>query len=164
MKKEMEARYVWKNRASVTFLFLLFIRINSFGQTKKEIYFLIDKQDTLIKKQTATKGNQVEGYLIIAEARTKPLKITPVEEGKVWVPESDDDNSIPGHWFQFLRKNDKLITEEELAKLDVIRERKEFLNMEKVPFDLSGKTYFFIEPQSCSDKYILREVFPLVFE
>lgn len=143
----------------------LFIPVNIlFAQTEKEVYFLIDQNDTLIIKQTGTNGKGPEGYLLIAEPRTKPLNKTPIVEGKIWIPESDDDNSIPGHFFEFFRRNDKLITEEELAKLDVIRERTEFLNMETVAFDLSGKTYFFIEPQRCGDKYILREVFPLVFE
>lgn len=136
---------------------------NLFAQTEKKLYFLIDRNDTLIKKQTATKENRPEGYWIITEARIKPLQITQIEEEKVWVPESEDDNYIPGHFFEFFRQNDELITEDEFLKLDVIKERKKFLN-KKIPFDLSNTSYFFIEPIKCSEKYILREVFPVILE
>lgn len=160
----MEAKNVRRNKIFLILTFLLFIANNLFAQIKEEIYFLIDRNDTLIKKQIATKENLPEGYLIIAEARSKLLKTTPIEEGKIWIPESDEDNYIPGQWFQFFKQNDKLITEDELSKLDVIRKRTEFLKKDKISFDLSKKSYFFIEPQKCSNKYILRKVFPVIFE
>lgn len=148
------------------FIAILFISFFMVGYTyaQEKIYFLIDKNDTLIKKQIATEENKPEGYLILSEGSEIPLKTSLIKEGKVWVPESDGASYISGQWFQFFRQNDKLITEDEFLELDVIKKRREFLKISKVPFDLSNTSYFFIERMECRNKYILREVFPVVYE
>ena len=76
---------------------LLFL--SSYSQSRKNIYFLIDRNDTLIKKQIATQTNEYEGYRIIDETRIvktsrrsfreKP-KDKVLKKGEIWISEGDD--------------------------------------------------------------------------
>lgn len=162
MKNRMEVKFVNKNRFLVNCMFLFFFMGGLYAQTEMKIYFLINKNDTLIMKQKATQENKFEGYSIIDEQLVKPLNRTPLVKGKVWVPESIDDFHTFGPSFSLIRKNDIIITEDQLTKLNVIKSRKEFLEKLSSNLNFSDISYFFIEPKNCSSNYILRRVFPVI--
>ena len=82
-------------------------------------------------------------------------------EGKVWVPESDDDFYTFGPSFSFDRRKDTIVSGSYLNALKIIRNRQEFLRIDMLLFDY---TIFFIEPQSYEDKFLIREVRPIFFE
>lgn len=158
----MEPKFVNNIRILVICMFMLLTICGVYAQS--EIYFLIDKNDTLIKKQSSTRENKFEGYLIIDEQRIKPLNKTPIKIGRVWVPESDDDFHTLGPSFSFNGKNDKIITKEELKDLSVIINRKKFLKIFSSDLDFSSISYFFIEPIICTNNFLLRQVFPVIVE
>jgi hypothetical protein len=168
MKKKMEVKVAnkfFKHKYILCFVIFTFcIQIGYAQKSKDEIYFILDKSDTLIKKQFNSATKKISGYLIIDERRVKPLNRTPMIKGKVWVPESDDDFYTFGPSFSFIRKNDRIITEDELTQLNVIKSRKEFLHKFSSIFNNSETSYFFIEPINCSSNYILRKVSPVIFE
>ena len=56
-------------------IYILIYSFNSYSQSKDTIYFLINRKDSLIKKQIATKTNKYEGYRIIDE-KTLVIKVT----------------------------------------------------------------------------------------
>jgi hypothetical protein len=50
-------------------IFACFLLLNSYSQSSNTIYLLINKKDTLIKKQITTKSNEYEGYRVIKEKK-----------------------------------------------------------------------------------------------
>ncbi len=145
----------------------------SYSQSRNNIYFFINKKDTLIKKQTATKTNEYEGYRIIDEKRLvkknkrsfrKKPENKVLKKGEIWVSEGDDIeyDAFDEYSFSFNRKNDKIISKSYINDLKIIRDRRQFLdtikNLQKFRIN-----YIFIEHENCS-KYIMRKVELLTFE
>ena len=121
-------------------------------------YFLVSKSDTLIKKQFATKENKYQGYIIINENKivkkiTKSSKIN-----------GDDTmhNAFETLSFTFKMENDTIVDKSYIKKLNLIKDRKEFLK-KNTELDETRKKFIFIEPIKC-DKFILRKVRPIIFE
>lgn len=168
MKKKMEVKVAnkfFKHNYILYFLFFTICTQIGYAQkSKEEIYFFLDKSDTLIKKQFNSTTKSLSGYLIINKKKIKPLNRTPLVKGKVWVPESMDDFHTFGPSFSFNRKYDRIITKNELTNLNVIKSRKEFLKKFSSNLNFSDISYFFIEPKNCSSNYILRRVFPVIHE
>jgi hypothetical protein len=152
-----------------TILFFCFLFFNTYCQSSDTIYFLINRKDSLIKKQIATKLNSYEGYIIYYSKKTVIKKNkTPIIEGEVWVADEKYDYNVNGQKnvsFKFLRKNDRIIEKEQLNEFKTVKNREEFLDFGRSKgFDLLGITYLFIEPTDDDDKFILRKVYPVVFE
>jgi len=152
-----------------TILFFCFLYFNSYCQSSDTIYFLINKKDSLIKKQVATKLNSYEGYIIYYSEKTLIKKNkTPIIEGEVWVEDDKYDYNAyeqKNVSFKFLRKNDRIIEKEQLNEFKIVKKREVFLDLGRGKgFDLLGITYFFIEPTDNDDKFILRKVYPVIFE
>lgn len=162
----MAIKIVTKLHKEWCLFFILFFTMLQIGysQSTQKVYFLVDKTDTLIKRQFNLTTKEYSSYLIINEDKIKDLNKTPIVEGKVWIPESEDDFYTFGLSFSFDAKNDSLVSKEYLETLNIIKNRKEFLNIDHAKYSLSGNNYYFIEPTNCDNLYILREVFPLVFE
>jgi hypothetical protein len=169
MKNKMEIKVANKGfKYTHIFWFLLLSIIFQIGHAQKsenKVFFYIDKSDTLIKKQFNSTTKGYSSYLLIDENRIKELNKTPLTKGEVWIPKSDDDFHNLGPSFRFSKENDQIINQDEFNQLDIIKERKEFLKMDdKVPFDLSNTSYYFVEPINCKSDYLIREVFPVIFE
>ena len=135
---------------------------NIFSQKVKTQYFLINKKDILIERQLATEKNNYEGYLIIDEKRIKELNRTPNVEGRVWTPENDDDFHQFGYSFTFNRKNDTIVSKSYLETINIIKDRRQFLDVNK-NLDEVWTEFIFIESINCN-KFVLRKVRPLIFE
>jgi len=122
------------------------------------IYFLINKKDTLIYKQVATKTNSYEGYVITDEKKiVKNIKRSSVING--------DDIEYKGfsnYYYSFSRNNDIIISKSHLNTLNLIKGRREFLDYINHSNNVWIE-FIFIEPTKC-DKFILRKVSPLTFE
>lgn len=145
----------------------------SYSQSRNNIYFLINKKDTLIKKQTATKTNEYEGYRIIDEKRLvkknkrsfrKKPENKVLKKGEIWVSEGEDIEYETFEYFSFSfnRKNDTIVSKSYINDLKIIRDRRRFLDTIK-DLDKFRINYIFIEQENCS-KYIMREVEILTFE
>lgn len=143
-------------------IFSSFLIFNSYSQSKNTIYFLINKKDTLIRKQIATKVNEYEGYKIINEKRL----IKNIKRSSGLGGDDIEYDVFSEHFFSFNKKNDTIIYKSYLKTLNLITDRKDFLNLKKkgYNFDTLGFTYFFIEKTNCENKYILRKVYPVTFE
>jgi hypothetical protein len=153
-------------------IFTYFLLFNSYSQSKDTIYLLINKKDTLIKKQVATKANEYEGYKIIDEKRlVKKIKRTvrkkPVnkilKKGEIWISEGDDIeyDAFDEYSFSFNRKRDTIISKLYLNTLNLIKDRRQFLDIIK-HLNESWTELIFIEPTKC-DKFVLRKVEILTF-
>jgi hypothetical protein len=129
-----------------------------FSQKKQIQYFLVSKNDTLIKTQLATKANQYEGYLIINEKKTIKKAIRPSNlAGKDILKDSFEEI-----YFSFNRNNDTIVGKSYYDKLNIIKTRREFLQINK-QIDETRNEFIFIEPVDC-EKFILRRVTPIIFE
>ena len=139
-------------------LLFLFICWNTFSQKTKKQYFVIDKNDALIKKQIATKANQYEGYLIINEKKKvkKTIRASHLSGDDI-VYDAFEELS-----FAFNRNNDTIVNKLYFNKLKTIKNRRDFLDLNK-SFNEKNMEYIFIEPINCK-KYILRKVRPVIFE
>ncbi len=154
------------------FIFIYFILLKSYSQSKNTIYFYINPKDTLIKKQIATKTNEYEGYRIINEKRIvkkikrltkkKPLNKI-LKKGEIWVFEGDDIeyDTFDSFSFSFDRKKDSIISKSYLNTLNPIKDRRKLID--SFYLDNAWIEYIFIEPIKC-DKFILRKVEILTFE
>ncbi len=134
--------------------------LSGYSQSKKTdtIYFFINKNDTLIYKQLSTKTNPYEGYVITDEKRI-------VKKKKRSFDIDGDDikyDDFEDYFFSFNRKNDIIISKSHLNTLNLIKDRREFIDVlnhsDKVWID-----FIFIEPTECNN-FVLREVRPLRFE
>jgi len=143
-------------------IYILIYSFNSYSQSKDTIYFLINRKDSLIKKQIATKTNKYEGYRIIDE---KTLVINTKRSSDLGGNDIQYE-TFDSYSFSFNRKNDTIISNSYLKTLNLIISRKKFINIKKKGyyFDTSGFLYFFIEKTNHKNKYILRKVYPVSFE
>ncbi|AOW16122.1 hypothetical protein LPB03_01000 [Polaribacter vadi] len=139
-----------------------FLLTNTYSQSKDTIYLLINKNDSLIKKQVASITNEYEGYKII----DKKKLITDTKRSSDIGGDDIQYERFDSFSFSFNRKNDILISKSYLANLNLITDREYFLNLKKKGdnFDTLGFTYFFIEKTNCENKFILRKVSPVTFE
>lgn len=154
-------------------IFTSFFFFNSYSQSESSICFFINKKDTLIKKQIATKTSKYEGYRIIDEKRIvkkfkkfirkKPLKKV-LKKGEIWISEGDDIeyDTFDEFYFSFDKKNDTIISKLYLNTLNLIKDRRKFIDSIK-ELDKAWIKFIFIEPIQC-DKFILRKVRPVIFE
>ena len=150
---------------------LLFL--SSYSQSRKNIYFLIDRNDTLIKKQIATQTNEYEGYRIIDETRIvktsrrsfreKP-KDKVLKKGEIWISEGDDVEyeTLASYSFSFNRKVDTIISKTYFDSLSIIKDRRKFLDTIKIE-NIFNLNYIFIEPKNCTE-FIMRQAEILTFE
>lgn len=136
-----------------------FLCFNSFSQSRDTIYFLINKKDTLIKKQIATKLNKYEGYLIINEKR----RVKKIRRSSDISGDDVEYDAFEDFSFSFNRKKDTIISKSYLKSLNLIRDRSQFISTMKEYLNKSGTEYIFIEPIKCN-KFILRKVEVLTFE
>ena len=116
--------YPWKIKYESFFIsFFCFSFVSVFSQKNDTLYFLVNKKDTLITKLTnSSSGNHI-GYRLTDEKRIKKLNKTPLVEGKVWVPESDDDFHTFGPSFSFNSSKDTVVTKSYLNSLKIIKNR-----------------------------------------
>tara|TARA_R110002012_G_scaffold321350_1_gene548795 strand:- start:219 stop:710 length:492 start_codon:yes stop_codon:yes gene_type:complete len=155
------------------FHLLIFALFYNLTIAQSDVYFLINKNDSLIKLQISNEPKTYAGYRILYDERVKtrrnntPIQKTSNGEVKVWVEDSKYDYFVydnPFVSFSFIKEYDKLINKEELNNLKIITKRKEFLKIgEKEGFDGQGNTYFFLE-QRKNNKYLMRKVHPVVYE
>lgn len=134
------------------------ICFNVFSQKTTTQYFLINKNDTLIKKQIATKKNKYEGYTIINENRIikKYLRSSKIDEDDIEIQDFDELS------FTFNRNNDTIVDELYVKKLNIIKDRIEFFK-KNLELDETRKEFIFIEPIKCNE-FILRKVRLLILE
>lgn len=134
------------------------INFSVFSQELDALYFLIDKNDTLIKKQIATKNNKFEGYTIINENKSvkKYIRSSKIDGDDIEV------DTFDAFSFTFNRDNDSIIDKTKLEEYDIIKNRKEFFEI-NLGNDIFKKKIFFIEPLKCN-RFVLREVRPLISE
>lgn len=152
------------------FIFALFYNLN-FAQS--DIYFLINKNDSLIKLQISNKPKTYAGYNIFYDKKVKTKRNnTPIQKNsngeiKVWVEDSKYDYFVydnPFVPFSFIKEYDRIIDRKEINDLKIITDRKEFLKLGKEKyFDLLGYTYYFLEKRDL-DKYLIRKVYPVIIE
>lgn len=135
-----------------------FIFFNSYSQSKSSLYFFINKNDTLIKKQIATKSNKYEGYRIIDKRRV----VTDIKRSNSIDGDDIEYETFEQFSFSFDRKNDTIISKSYMNDLKIIRNRRQFLDTIK-HLDKFSIDFIFIEPKNCS-KYIMRKVRPIIFE
>ncbi|AUS04774.1 hypothetical protein [Pseudotamlana carrageenivorans] len=139
-------------------IFISFLFFNSYGQSKDSVYFFINPKDTLIKKQIANKTNNFEGYKIINEKReVKKTKRSSAIDG-----DDIEYTSFESFSFSFNRENDTIISKSYVNNLNIIRERKQFLDVIK-KLRNERLNFIFIEPKSCN-RFIMRSVEILTFE
>jgi hypothetical protein len=142
---------------------------------QNDIYFLINKNDSLIKTQISNKPKAYAGYSIFYDKKVRIKKNnTPnlkqsKSDGVITVWEEDpkydyyvyENPSVP---FSFIKEYDKIIDKNQLKDLKVITDRKEFLKIgEKRGFDGLGNNYYFLEKLE-KDKYLIRKVYTVIFE
>ena len=139
-------------------IFTSLIFLSSYSQSRKNIYFFIEKKDTLIKKQVATQTNEYEGYRIIDENRI----VTDIKRSESIDGDDIKYERFDYYSFSFNRKNDTIISKNYFDKLPMIKDRREFLDSIKKEnrFHLN---YIFIEPKNCNE-YIMRQVEISTFE
>ena len=147
-------------------IFTSFFFFNSYSQSESSICFFINKKDTLIKKQIATKTSKYEGYRIIDEKRIvkKFIRKKPLKKGEIWISEGDDIeyDTFDEFYFSFDKKNDTIISKLYLNTLSLIKDRRKFIDSIK-ELDKAWIKFIFIEPIK-GDKFILRKVRPVIFE
>lgn len=140
-------------------IFACFLLFNSYSQSRETIYLLINKKDTLIKKQIANKSNEFEGYRVINEKRV-------VKETKRSSKLGGDDieyDAFEYFSFSFDRKKDTIISKSHLNTLTFIKDRRQFINAVKQHLSNVWTEYVFIEPIKYG-KFILRKVKISTFE
>ena len=143
----------------VLFCFVFIIHIHS-QDKEKALYLLINKKDTLIYKQVATKTNSYEGYVITDETRlVKGLKSA--GSSKEIIPYIVEYDTFTSYSFSFDRQKDTIVSKEYLDKLK-IKHRREFIDLLN-SIDLFSKIFIFIEPLK-NGKYILRKVYSVESE
>ncbi|MEH6657787.1 hypothetical protein [Leeuwenhoekiella marinoflava] len=135
---------------------LLFL--SSYSQSRKNTYFLIDRNDTLIKKQIANQTNEYEGYRIIDERRI----VTDIKRSESIDGDDITYETFASYSFSFNRKEDTIISKTYFDSLSIIKDRRKFLDTIKIE-NMFNLNYIFIEPKNCN-KYILRKVELLTFE
>ena len=135
---------------------LLFL--SSYSQSRKNIYFLIDKKDTLIKKQIATQTNEYEGYRIIDERRI----VTDVKRSESIHGDDVEYETFASYSFSFNRKEDTIISKRYFDSLSIIKDRKKFLDTIKIE-NMFNLNYIFIEPKNCNE-FIMRQAEVLTFK
>ena len=142
---------------------------------QSDIYFLTNKNDSLIKLQISNEPKTYSGYNIFYDKKVRTKKNnTPnpkqsKSDGVITLWEEDpkydyyvyENPSVP---FSFIKEFDKIIDKKELKDLKIITDRKEFLKIgEDRGFNGLGLTYFFLEKRE-KDKYLIRKVYPVIFE
>ncbi len=135
---------------------LLFL--SSYSQSRKNIYFLINKKDTLIKKQIATQTNEYEGYRIIDKRRI----VTDVKRSESIHGDDVEYETFASYSFSFNRKEDTIISKTYFDILSIIKDRKKFLDTIKIE-NMFNLNYIFIEPKNCNE-FIMRQAEVLTFE
>jgi len=142
---------------------------------QNDIYFLINKNDSLIKTQISKEPNTYAGYNIFYDKKVRTRKNNtpkkPILESQgvitVWEEDSKYDYYVyekPSVPFSFIKEYDRLIDESELKDLKIIIDRLEFLKIRKdTYFDALGNTYYFLEKRE-KNKYLIRKVYPVIFE
>ena len=139
-------------------IFTCLVLYNSYSQSRDTIHFFINKKDTLIQKQLATKTNEYEGYRIIDEKRI-------VIDTKRSCDIGGDDieyETFDSYSFSFNRKNDTIVSKPYLNTLKLIKDRRKFIDSIK-ELDNAWIKFVFIEPTRYN-KFILRKVEILTFE
>ncbi|MCL5130543.1 hypothetical protein [Algibacter sp. L4_22] len=134
--------------------------LHGYSQSKKRdtIYFFINKNDSLIYKQVATKMNPYEGYVITDEKRI----VKKIKRSSDIAGDDIEYDTFSDYSFSFNRKNDIIISKSHLNTLNYVKDRRQFI------YEINDPTktwieYIFIEPTKCS-KFILRKVRSLKFE
>ncbi len=93
-------------------IFVYFLFFNSYSQSRDTIYFLINKNDSLIKKTENKKGSS-NYYQVFFDKKILTTKNrTPIVEGKVWVADTKYDYYVyerKAYVFNFYGIGDKLI-------------------------------------------------------
>lgn len=160
------------NKIFHLFIFTLFYNLTI---AQNDVYFLINKNDSLIKLQISNKPKTYAGYSIFYDKKIRIKKNnTPnlkhsKSDGVITVWQEDpkydyyvyENPSVP---FSFIKEFDKLIDKNELKDLKIITDRKELLKIgEKRGFDGLGNNYYFLEKRE-KDKYLIRKVYPVIFE
>ena len=135
---------------------LLFL--SSYSQSRKNIYFLIDRNDTLINKQIATQTNEYEGYRIIDERRI----VTDIKRSESIDGDDIRYETFDSYSFSFNRKEDTIISKTYFDSLSIIKDRRKFLDTIKKE-NMFNLNYIFIELKNCSE-YIMRRAEILTFE
>ncbi|MFK7750543.1 MAG: hypothetical protein AB8B65_19280 [Kordia sp.] len=154
------------------FIFTLFCNLTI---AQNEIYFLINKNDSLINTQISNKPKTFNGYSLFYDKKVRTKKNnTPnlkqsKSDGVITISEEDPKYDYyvyekPSVVFSFIKEYDKLIDKNELNDLKIIKDRKEFLKIsEKGGFDGLGNTYYFLEKRE-NEKYLIRKVHAVIFE
>ena len=134
------------------------ICLNGFSQKRETQYFLINRKDTLIKKQTTTKKNKYERYIIINENKIikRYHRSSKINGDDIEFSTFDEIS------FSFNRSNDTIVELSFIKNLEIIKDRKKFLK-KNIELDETKSEFIFIEPIKCN-KYILRKVIPVIFE
>ncbi|EGV42904.1 hypothetical protein BZARG_2074 [Bizionia argentinensis JUB59] len=139
-------------------ILICFLVASSYSQSTNTIYLLINKKDTLIKKQVATKVNEYEGYRITDEKRI----VTVVKRSSTLKGDDIEYDAFSSNSFSFNRKNDTIISKSYLNTLKPIKDRRQFIDCIN-HLNTAQMKFIFIEAKKC-DKFILRKVHLLKFE
>ena len=132
-------------------IFNFFLLFNSYSQSKNSIYLLIDKKDTLIKKNENKKNSSNHYQLFFTE------------KNKVWVADTKYDYYVyerDSYEFSFYKTEDKSINKKHLESLTYIKKREKFLNTSNLLFKYN---IYFIEPIN-KNKFIIRKAYPIFYE
>ena len=143
--------------------------------SQDDIYFLVNENDSLIKKQISKEPNTYAGYQIfydtliwIKKNKTPGPAYQSISPNLIEIKEEDPlyDYFVyerPAVNFSFIKENDQLINEDVFMKFNVIKERLKFLDIgSRGGFD-NGNFYYFLE-KSGDGKYLIREVHPMIYE
>ncbi len=164
-----------KIKINKIFHLLIFTLFYNLTIAQNDVYFLINKNDSLIKLQISNKPKTYAGYNIFYDkkVRTKKNNTPNLKQSKsdgvitIWEEDPKYDYYVyenPSVAFSFIKEYDKLIDKNELKDLKIITDRKEFLKIgEKGGFDGLGNNYYFLEKRE-KDKYLIRKVHTVIFE
>ena len=122
---------------------LLFL--SSYSQSRKNTYFLIDRNDTLIKKQIANQTNEYEGYRIIDERRI----VTDIKRSESIDGDDITYETFASYSFSFNRKEDTIISKTYFDSLSIIKDRRKFLDTIKT----IDKSVFGAKERAWKEKY-----------
>ena len=86
-----------------------------------------------------------------------------LNKGEIWILADDIEyNAFDELSFSFNRENDTIISKSYLGTLNIIKDRRPFLEINN-NLDESKTEFIFIESTNCN-KFILRKVRPIIFE
>lgn len=134
------------------------INFNVFSQKIKAQYFLINENDTLIKRQVSTKNNMYQGYKIINEDKIikRYVRSAKIDDNDIEV------NAFDSLSFTFDADNDTIVNDSYIKTINFIKDRREFFKV-NIDVDETKNRFIFIIPIKCN-KFILRKVRPIISE